>query len=1043
MPLILKNSLWMLVIALTACGGGGGAGNVASSGPDLATPQARLSAAMSSGDSSVFKSIDAEYILTSLNQSYQQKLKVKKTLLLAFYKGQSSQFDLIEESQLIQPSLAAMDDAFPLVIGDKGNTMATFSTFGGGRIAAYGYDILTGLTRSLTNVQSNQTAHEEVIKRVLAWLVSGNPERDWSTQSPDGLKIAWSSMPWSSTLMYTRADNTKVYVPNAVAGLNALGIPFKNMFCDPLLDPIADCAAKAQLVVIGGSIYGNRDDMSLANTQASRIKELVAAKLPILYLNSHPNTWYNDWASGVYAADVPRIDALGLVTTDGSGNKYIKDKVAAQSDLSGMINQIDYLENFLDRIANSRFYTYDWSNCTVDKACVLPQGFTDDIVTPLDKIKSFLVDINKKGQNLFDPQVGNKTLQQLVLWADAYRKNIVYPINKLTQPVEFQKAYIADALVTYVRNAGSSQTDLGNFLSPEVGSVKGSTVTENVTVTLPGSNGFTSVGRFVLPGQAITLQLQKTPAAGSFTFFVNTAGKSNTKLFTSPLDSDGTPNVSVGYRRPRLPQSPDIPLSTKPITIVSPYGGLLELRFSGANDSSVVLQIQGAARQPFYDTTQGKADATAFLNDFQTSKLGWLEIKTAGIEIHSLIGKTKELLLPDPANSAGKVYPDVSKPYYISSTKSIDMAKYLDEAKKYVMEDAYQLAGFQTGGLTLHTRVTDFCASHQWNCNSTSIHKPPTLQHYHTDQAANCGWMCSGNPITSGGGFEPRGWGESHELGHNLQKFNVYGGNSGEVSNNIFPLHKKWRLLIDMKREAIGYANELEDTQVVFDMIKTTYLDRSKSRDAKIAQVRSDLWGDTAYAAQNRLRLYFYLQWPLIYADILQAQNLSMSPADAVEAGWDIFTLMYLNLRQVDASSDWTNDKDKLGFSLYNSKPSTDSTNTNNGNYLHHDYLLVVLSLITGKNQTPIFDFWGVQTSQAGRDQAAALKDSNGQTLPLQAVKFYATLCSDDLRTYTSVDMTQGDPVFPWTDKFKKSDTDTQAGTKQSANNTYCMNIKN
>jgi hypothetical protein len=133
--------------------------------------------------------------------------------------------------------------------------------------------------------------------------------------------------------------------------------------------------------------------------------------------------------------------------------------------------------------------------------------------------------------------------------------------------------------------------------------------------------------------------------------------------------------------------------------------------------------------------------------------------------------------------------------------------------------------------------------------------------------------------------------------------------------------------------------------------------------------------------------------------------------------------------------------KSALGFSKYDTKPATSSAAVNS-EYPHHDYMLIVLSLITGKNQTPIFDFWGIQTTQAGRDQAADLKDSNGQTLPLQAVKFYATLCSDDLRTYTSVDMTQNNPLFPWTDKFKKSDTDPQAGTNKTKNNNYCVNLK-
>ena len=1049
LPTIFRSfACLFFVLALTSCGGGGGGdgGGGGGSGSDMATPQGRLSAAMVSGDSSKLTAEDALYTITSLNDSYSQKLQDKKTLLLAFYAGQNSKFDLVAESQLIQPALSALDDAFPLVYGDKGNVMATFSTYGGGRIVGYGYDILGGFAKTAADVPGSlpsiQTNHRGVFKRVLAWLAFDNPNRDLSSQPADSLKIAWSTMPLSSTSMYSLTDKnkTKVYTPNAAAGLTSLNIPFKNLFCDPLTDPVADCAAKAQLVVIGGSNHGQSENMDLANAQASRIKELVAAKIPILYLNSHQSSGYNDWGSGVYAADVPRIAALGLAAPDGSGNKYKQDLVSTTALSSTNIIKFDYLGNLMDRVAKSNFAQYDWSTCIEDgDYCVLPQAFINDIVTSFNKLKILLDDVNSKGQNLFDPQVGNKTIQQLVLWADAYRKNIKYPIEKTTQSNEFQKAYISDALVAYVRKSGLAQTDLGNFLGPLVSQITGSTDMENVTVTLPGSKGFTSVGRFVLPGQALTIQLQNAPATGTyFKFFLNTAGAGNTKFFTSPVDNNGKQLINTGYRRPRFPQSPDFTLSTQPITIVSPYGGLLELRFSGATVASVVLQIKGTAKQPFYDTTQGTADAAVFLNDFQTSKLGWLEIKTPGVEIHSFISKIQEFLLPAlPTNT---VYPNASKPYYNSSSSSIDMNKYLFEAKKYVMEDAYQLAGFQTGGLQINSRVRNFCNSHSWNCTSTSIHEPPAIQHYHTDYAANCGWMCSGNPVTSGGGFEPRGWGESHEVGHNLQEFNVYGGISLEVSNNIFSLHKKWRMRMSLPRKEIGYSNELSDTQMVFDLLKNTYIS-SLSPQEKINKVKDELWSKPQYAAQNRLRLYFYLQWPLIYAEIIKNQNPDMNEADAIEAGWDIFTLMYLNLREVEAVSDadWPSVKARLGFSTYNSKPSTAITSSLAIN-LHHDYLLALLSMITGRDQTPIFDFWGIQTTQAGRNQVAAYRDRNGQALSSQAVTFYATRCYDDLRGYKSLDMTTpAGRSFPWPDEFKNSDTDPQAGAKQDKHNKYCL----
>jgi hypothetical protein len=1015
----------------------------------------RIKLALKKGDTSVLNADDHSTIISLAADNYQSTITEQNELIEAFYKGLSTKFDLIRDSYMVQSSLPNMENLFPLVMGDKGNTLASISRLGGGRIAGYGYDILAGFVPNQNRIfgwngtdesPAKQTDHQPVFKRVLAWLASGDPTKNLAGQTAVNLNIAWSSLPspTSGTPMYTTSGGQKVYKPYAADGLAALNIPFTNLQCDPLSAPVADCAAKAQIVVIGA--YDRRlrtdKDTTKTQTQLDRIKAIVEARIPILYLNSHPDGGApNDYARATWPEDFPRLDAMGFANGDTPDrrNLYVQDSVGSELTVAQLKARNDPLSGgLLARINNGPFKdasAYDWSNCPVDKDCVLPQGFIDDIKNPLDKIKKLLDAINSKGQNLFDPQVGNKTLQQLVLWADAYRKNIVYPINKLNYPEKFQKAYIVDALVAYVRPAGSAQTDLGNFLNSNISQVKGSTATETVNVTLPGSNGFTAIGRFALPGQAFTLQLRNKPATGTFTFFVNTAGEGNTKLFTAPVDDNNNPILDTGYRRPRLPRSPDFPLSTQPITIVSPYGGVLELRFKDSTDTSLELQIQGVAKQPFYDTTQGTPNAAAFLTDVLNSKLDWLEIKTAGVEIHSLIKKTKEFLLP----ATGQTPTLVSKPYYDSTSNTIDMAKYLAEAKKYVMDDAFQLAGLQLGGLTINQRVRNYCTTNDWQCDSRDFHKARDVQHYHADEQANCGSMCSGNPITASSAFEPRHWGESHELGHNLQEFKIYSGISGEVSNNIFPLHKKWRMRIDLGRDAIGYGNELEDTQVVFNMLKSTYLS-NKSNTDKIAKVRTDLWSDGSYAAQNRLRLYFYLQWPLIYADIIKAQNSQMAAADAIEAGWDIFTLLYLNLREIEATAatNWDTRKTALGFSKYSAKPATTPAEVD-GAFPHHDYLLVMLSKITGKDQTPIFDLWGIQTTQAGKDQVAAFRGADGNALPKQAVKFYATRCSDDFRDYASVNLTD---AFPWQDEFKLSNDDAQASTKKAKHNKYCLDLK-
>ncbi|MFN5810844.1 MAG: ImpA family metalloprotease, partial [Burkholderiales bacterium] len=401
-----------------------------------------------------------------------------------------------------------------------------------------------------------------------------------------------------------------------------------------------------------------------------------------------------------------------------------------------------------------------------------------------------------------------------------------------------------------------------------------------------------------------------------------------------------------------------------------------------------------------------------FLEDIKKNPIGWFEIKTPGMEIHSIRSKAIEFLEPPPLETYAQraQYPNASKPYF-HRDNGIDMNKYLFEAKKYVMEEAYQFAGLQVRGVELKPSVLQICGKLDWDCTSTSIHVPPVVQHFHIDMRATCGALCSGQPIDSSSGFAPRSWGISHEMGHNLQRFKVYYDKSTEVSNNIVPLHMRWQLFRDLGRTEIGYENELLDTHITFGFLKNNFKNTSlATREAKIAKTKADLW--TLDAGQNRQRLHFYSQWPLIYHEVLKEKNPMVSEELLWEQAWDVFTLMYLNLRQIESVSDakWPIENDKLGFGSYTQKPATSHASVVvNGvvTYPHHDYLLVMLSKLTGRDQRPLFDFWGIETYAEGRNQVQSMQ------LPAQPVKFYTVVCSDDFRTRRVIDMNAPNPSLP------------------------------
>jgi hypothetical protein len=149
---------------------------------------------------------------------------------------------------------------------------------------------------------------------------------------------------------------------------------------------------------------------------------------------------------------------------------------------------------------------------------------------------------------------------------------------------------------------------------------------------------------------------------------------------------------------------------------------------------------------------------------------------------------------------------------------------------------------------------------------------------------------------------------------------------------------------------------------------------------------------------------------------------------------------MYLNLRQVDFASanDWPQVKHKLGFSQYDAKPVTSAASVTVGGtetYPHHDYLLVVLSMLTGRNLIPLFDLWGIDTYEQGRNQVLSLN------LPLQDNLFYAVVCTDDFRTKRVIDLNQTNPVLPaeWgTTPFK--DQASNRAACQAATTAYLAN---
>ncbi|KAA5598393.1 hypothetical protein F3G61_10525 [Pseudomonas aeruginosa] len=881
-----------------------------------ATQEEILDAALVSGDSSQLT--DSHLVALRLQQQVERIRQTRTQLLDGLYQNLSQAYDPGASSQWIVP--ANPDNTLPFLIGDKGRVLASLSLEAGGRGLAYGTNVLTQLS-------GTNAAHAPLLKRAVQWLVNGDP----GAATAKDFKVSVVGVDKTATLN----------------GLKSAGLQPADAACNALTD--ASCASASKLLVLGNGASA----ASLSATVRARLQ----AGLPILFV--HTNGW-NQSSTGQQI-----LSGLGLQEGPYGGNYWDKDAVpssrtrARSVELGGAYGQDPAL---VQQIVDGSWRTdYDWSKCTsyVGRTTCDDVPGLSDFSKRVDVLKGALDAYNQKAQNLF-ALPGTTSLRLWLLWADAVRQNIRYPMDKAADTARFQETFVADAIVGYVREAGAAQKELGNYAGQRQQSMPVSGSEETLTLTLPSAQGFTAIGRMAAPGKRLSIRIEDAGQA-SLAVGLNTQRIGSTRLWNTRQ-----------YDRPRFLKSPDIKLqANQSVALVSPYGGLLQLVYSGATPGqTVTVKVTGAASQPFLDIQPGEDSSQAiadFIQALDADKADWLEIRSGSVEVHAKVEKVR-----------GSIDKDYGG----------DVQRFIRELNEVFIDDAYTLAGFAIPNQAKTPAIQQECAVRGWDCDSETLHKLPGTQHINVDQYAQCGGGCSGNPYDQTWGLNPRGWGESHELGHNLQvnRLKVYGGRSGEISNQIFPLHKDWRVL----RE---FGQNLDDTRVNYRNAYNLIVAGRAEADP-LAGVYKRLWEDPGTYALNGERMAFYTQWVHYWADLKN---------DPLQ-GWDIWTLLYLHQRQVD-KSDWDANKAALGYGTYAQRPgnSGDASSTD-GN----DNLLLGLSWLTQRDQRPTFALWGIRTSAAAQAQVAAYGFAE------QPAFFYANNRTNEYSTVKLLDMSQGSPAWPF-----------------------------
>lgn len=739
------------------------------------------------------------------------------------------------------------------------------------------------------------------VRRLLSWLLSGQQKDIGGARE-------------ITLLRYSSGEQT------------ALKAWFKTQFPNWTVTTCADdnqlatCTQNSQLLLVGSS--GTSLNDGNAALLAFLNKSLAAGK-PLLYQHT------GSWGDG----GLPQIaDLLGQAAFPYAGNYFDKDSanwanrdamIAAQP---GALKPMQSISRVVDHLAAGD-YNFDLGACEDDRRCAAVPALNTDFFQGAEQLQSWIAKVETAGKRPFDADAP-KLLKYLVLLGDYFRSHASYPMAKGTTPVNtFLRALFADHALANSRDIQPASNLQGSSFPSLSGSTADSTVSRSFSTRKVAFT--TSAATYALPGKTFSVTRSDTSAA-KVTVFVNQIRNGSAHIFDKQYD------------RPQFLWSNEIPLEPgQTLKLSSPTGGIIYVRMQGTDTPlGVALQFSSVGQQAAYT---GPESAATFASAVRSSTIGWSEIMTPEFQVHSTTEKMRDTLTE---------YND-------------NVGKLLSDFDTYLYKDIYNLAAFNGRDLALPAAVASFCQNKGWDCTNWDIHGLGGVQHFNADRA-NCGYMCSGQPIDSYGAFSPLGWGESHEVGHNLQRgrLKMYGSQSTEVSNNIFPVHK-W-LHYNRDNPAVKqYGRDLQQ-KTTFDLLQAAQKQADPANHVKTNMWFNDdlLWG----------RLMFYWQ-------------LAMDNSTAFgDNGWDLYRLLYLHDRllakALDSDAAWSSERAKLGFTDagYASRSTVQSITA-------EDSMLVVTSFITGRDQRSFFDMWGIKYSATASAQVAAYG------FPATAKRFWVVPC--------------------------------------------------
>ena len=873
----------------------------------------------------------------------------------------------------------------------RGLVMA--SQLDGYRTAAMGANLFTVNTSTETDT---------LLKNLIGWLTQGKDETD-------GLTIVTAQMPSSADSWYFPHNegirnwlNTHYPDTHTINDANT---------CD--YDKLIGCidTLKPDLIVISDI---DRQELGFTGIEAA-ITKAKAEGIPLLLSN------YRRDASAML---LPLYQKMGLATY---GNYWQKLQIR---DLSvDTIKQDDLnlkaVDTLLSNLQTGNFTTSLLDNCNGNFIYCNEADFTQDFKAGADWLRNAAATLDRVATDAFTLESAD-TLKASLLLADKYRKAIDYPIS-WDEHQAWQQAMFADWLVNYARTDNAAQPDLGEFVTDASNLSKGSNAdyqhpavqTDRRAISVPYPNQWTTTGWYVLPGKTVTLTRNDT-SASSVEIKLNYHRPNTNRAFQQKV-----------YRGPLELATQRLPLAAgETVSFSSPYGGPLYLYFRGGKgEQSVNVSASGIALHPSIMDFSDQNQILTFNERLTQTELPHIDLRSFGAEQHMRRDKFE--------NAIGDNIPDVDA--------------LLTSISEDHINTVYTLAGYKIQGKALDESlpmdVSQACENlFGQDCFDESLHTRTIIQHANYDQNAHCGSGCSGNPWDASWNISPTGWGDNHELGHNLQtnRLNVqyateankdnwpgYGSRAGENSNNIFPYVVKWRAhyvrdgntdpLFDghMNHKDLFYVFMSDAAQVKNSAGQRVVLG-SNCRVLDSGESRYEApWVSNAYAVHNGYRMAFYTQMAL------RAHGMELADGTRLENGFNIYTLLYQHQRifgkYAANAEQWNANKDRLGFGLFPYDGHSDYGGRTIRDIPGNDFMLVSLSKLTGMDWHSYFDLLGLRYSNLAASQVQA--NSTQGALPMGMYMLETDLPPDNMsKGLTFLPLSTTDGTTKWHDGSTPAD---------------------